>query len=450
MGYHKLQKLGLSIPNKTKVEMIMRELINVVSESAITTTEFSSEISSSDYYGPDTIAFLDFPDIYPSENEKLLTTANEFYLSQSQFQRPYSSPKFNWYDIYKDISEDEICISNELQINDKSRIMPNQEISVIEREKCSPIINQNIYSKRNGYPRKIQKAIKCRAKQFKYQVSRSQNGFIEVGEKIFGSKRDEIYMKGLLKELHDEKRIVENEIKQKQLDQYTGKQIFEEKLMRFAEEYRQQTEAMQQVAAELTQKIDSLHSERDRIEIEILYLRTELEKEKIRTEELLHNLKVETQQLADQLQEQAQQMSENKRVVLETAQEKQNYEAEVVRLRKEVSVLTERMSTLDRANALTIKFAIENSIARHHSQQSIAQLPTNMLHASSSCTTESTPPSSTNGSSVCDTDPEHAHPTAQYSSSTSPEPITNIPYVKAFDEKQLDLYRKYSHMDDYI
>ena len=434
-GFHKSQKLGLSLQNETKLEMIIRELICVFSES----TECRSGIISDDYCGSDAVEILDFHDIYPSESEQLLTSAHDVYSSQ----RPFSSPKFNWFDVYKDISEDEICISNDMHINVKSRIKPSQEGSVIDSEECTTtIINKSIDSKRDNCPRKLRKTIKCRDKQFKYHVSRSQN---------FGAKNDEIYMKQLLIELHDEKRIIENEIHQKQLDQYTGKQIFEEKLMRFAEEYRQQTETMQQVAAELTQKIESLHYEKDRIEVEIIVLRAELEKEKIYTEELLLNLKIETQKLAVQLQEQADQLSKSKQVVLETVQQKQTYEAEVVRLQKEVSILTERMSTLDRANALTIKFAIENSIAQRHNQQSMAQLPTNMLHASSSCTTESTPPiSSTNGSSIGGTDPEHAHQTVQFSSSTSPDPITNIPYVKAFDEKQFDLYRKYSHMDDYI
>jgi hypothetical protein len=107
--------------------------------------------------------------------------------------------------------------------------------------------------------------------------------------------------------------------------------------------------------------------------------------------------------------------------------------------------LTERMSTLDRANALTIKFAIENSLAQQQQQQR-STLPLLKSSQESSTTAESSPSSSTIRSSTSTANIQ----SAQYSSSKSPESILTIPKENAFDETQFDLYRKYSHMDEFI
>ena len=426
-SFNQTPNLGLSIPNGTKLGTLIRDLIKVItSENSISRSECKF-----DSFFSDKNIILDFQDIYPSESKSELTSVNDFFSSQNETQVSLSSPKFNWNDIYKDISEDEICVSNDMHINIniRSRIKPVKEKSVVDKEEYGTVINSIKHLKRYSNPRRLRKAIKFRGKQLRYQISNSQDDIT----------------KRLLKNLRDEKLIVEKELLQKMTDQYTEKQIFEETMMRIAEEYCQRTENMQQVASELKQKMENLTSRKDFLEAEILVLHAELEKEKLGTEELLQNLKIETQKLTAQLEEQALQIFENNRIITETAEGKKISEADIVRLQREVSVLTERMSTLDRANALTIKFAIENSLAQQQQQQR-STVPLLKSSQESSTTAESSPSSSTIRSSTSTANIQ----SAQYSSSKSPESILTIPKENAFDETQFDLYRKYSHMDEFI
>ena len=443
-SFNQTPNFGLSIPNGTKLGTLIRDLIKVItSENSISRSE-----SKFDSFFSDNNIILDFQDIYPSESKSELTSVRDYFLPQNETQVSLSSPKFNWNDIYKDISEDEICVSNDMHINIniRSRIKPTKEKSVVDKEEYGTVINSIRHLKRYSNPRRLRKAIKFRGKHLRYQISNSQDDIRvkEILKKEISVSQDDI-TKRLLKNLRDEKLILEKELLQKMTNQYTEKQIFEETMMRVAEEYCQRTENMQQVATELKQKIENLTSRKDFLEAEILVLHAELEKEKLGTEELLQNLKIETEKLTAQLEEQALQIFENNRIITETAEEKKISEADIVRLQREVSVLTERMSTRDRANALTIKFAIENSLAQQQQQQR-STVPLLKSSQESSTTAESSPSSSTIRSSTSTANIQ----IAQYSSSKSPESILTIPKENAFDETQFDLYRKYSHMDEFI
>ena len=172
-SFNQTPNFGLSIPNGTKLGTLIRDLIKVItSENSISRSE-----SKFDSFFSDNNIILDFQDIYPSESKSELTSVRDYFSPQNETQVSLSSPKFHWNDIYKDISEDEICVSNDMHINIniRSRIKPIKEKSVVDKEEYGTVINSIRHLKRYSNPRRLRKAIKFRGKHLRYQISNSQN-----------------------------------------------------------------------------------------------------------------------------------------------------------------------------------------------------------------------------------------------------------------------------------